>query len=136
MGETSAQPPIRVLLVDDQPIFAEALRLFLDRDARIEIVGIAGDGGEAVELADRRDAQVVVMDLGLPGADGIETTRRLRVRRPETAVIVLTGRSSDEAEADARSAGAVGFVTKGGIAETEELLEQIVALDPLNADPA
>ena len=130
------QQPIRVLLVDDQPVFLEALRLFLEQDARVQVVAVAADGGEAIELVQQQSPQVVVMDLGLPGIDGLEATRRLLEVQPETAVIVLTGRSGDGLAADARSAGAVGFLTKGGIDETEALLEQIVTLAPLNRRPA
>jgi DNA-binding NarL/FixJ family response regulator len=131
-----AQQPIRVLLVDDQPVFLEALRLFLEQDARVEVVGMAGDGGEALELTQRQAPQVVVMDLGLPGPDGLEATRRLLSVKPETAVIILTGQSGNRLAADARAAGAVGFVTKGGIPESEALLEQIVTLAPVNRRPA
>jgi DNA-binding NarL/FixJ family response regulator len=128
----NAHDPIRVLLVDDQPVFLEALRLFLEHDGQVEVVATAVDGAEALELARRQSPQVVVMDLGLPGMDGLEATRRLLAARPDTAVIVLTGRSGAGLAADARSAGARAFLTKGGVAESEALLEQILALAPLN----
>jgi len=130
------QQPIRVLLVDDQPVFLEALRLFLEQDTRVQVVALATDGGEAIELAQELSPVVVVMDLGLPGIDGLEATRRLLAVRPETAVIVLTGRSGDRLASDARAAGAVGFLTKGGVAESEALLEQILTLAPLNRTAA
>lgn len=62
--------PIRVLIVEDHQIFADALRLLLDRTEGIEVVGIASDGAEAIDLACRADAQVVLMDIGLPKLDG------------------------------------------------------------------
>ena len=127
----SGLQPIRVLLVDDEPVFVAALRMFLERDARMLVIGAAGDGGEAVELALRHDADVVVMDLGLPRMDGLEATRRLRTAQPRTAVIILTGRTGDELETDARSAGAAAFLTKGGVATDDTLIEQIVALAPV-----
>jgi len=130
------QQPIRGLLVDDQPVFLQALRLFLEQDGRVEVVAFATDGGEAVELAQQLSPLVVVMDLGLPGIDGLEATRRLLAVRPDTAVIVLTGRSGEGLASDARAAGAVGFLTKGGVAESEALLEEILSLAPLNRTPA
>lgn len=132
----SGLQPIRVLLVDDQPVFLDALRWFLERDARMQIVGVAGDGGEALDLALRQDVDVVVMDVGLPGIDGLEATRRLRTAHPRTAVIILTGRTGDELEVDARLAGAAAFLTKGGVADGDALIEQIVALAPVNRGPA
>ena len=75
-------------------------------------------------------------DRSRPGIDGLEATRRLLQVRPETAVIVLTGQTGDQLAADARGAGAVGFLTKGGLAETEALLKEIVTLAPLNRTPA
>ena len=130
------QQPIRVLLVDDQPVFLEALRFFLEQDKRVQVVASAVDGAQAVELTQQLSPRVVVMDLGLPGIDGLEATRQLLQVRPQTAVIVLTGRKGDQLAADARCAGAAGFLTKGGMAETEALLEQILTLAPLNREPA
>jgi two-component system NarL family response regulator len=106
---------IRVLIVEDHQIFADALRLLLDRTEGIEVVGIARDGGEAIDLACMADAQVVLMDIGLPKLNGLEATRRLLAIKPSTRVIALTGQTEGEAKADAAAAGAVDFLTKGGI---------------------
>ena len=122
--------PIRVVVADDERIFADALRLFLEREPRIHVVATAGDGNEAVDMALLNDAQVVVMDIGMPVVDGLEATRRLLTLRPSTRVIVVTGHMSDEAERDARLAGAAGFLTKGGVAEAEALIDAILRLAP------
>lgn len=107
--------PIRVLIVEDHQIFADALRLLLDRTEGIEVVGIARDGGEAIDLACMADAQVVLMDIGLPKLDGLDATRRLLAIKPAARVIALTGQRESEAKAAATAAGAVDFLTKGGI---------------------
>jgi DNA-binding NarL/FixJ family response regulator len=108
---------VRVLIVDDQDVFADALRLWLDTRGGIEVVGIARNGPEAVDLALTHNAEVVLMDIGLPGFDGLEATRRLLAIKPETKVIALTGQTADEGEAAAVEAGVVGFLTKGGVHE-------------------
>jgi DNA-binding NarL/FixJ family response regulator len=108
---------VRVLIADDEPLFAEALEVLLQADGRIEVVGRAGDGSEAVELARQLEPDVVLMDLSMPGTDGFRATEQL-AGRPGVHVLVLTG-SDDPADVDkARRAGAVGYVTKDRIAET------------------
>jgi DNA-binding NarL/FixJ family response regulator len=107
--------PIRVLIVEDHQIFADALRLLLDRTEGIEVVGIAQDGGEAIDLACIADAQVVLMDIGLPRMNGLEATRRLLAIKPDARVIALTGQTEGDGKAAATAAGAVDFLTKGGI---------------------
>jgi DNA-binding NarL/FixJ family response regulator len=106
-----------VLIVEDHQIFANALRLLLDRTDGIEVVGIASDGGEAIDLALVADAQVVLMDIGLPRMNGLEATLRLLAIKPSARVIALTGQTADEARPAAAAAGAVDFLTKGGIHE-------------------
>jgi DNA-binding NarL/FixJ family response regulator len=109
---------VRVLLAEDQPGFTEGLAVLLGRDPRIEIVGTARDGGEAVDLALASAADVVVMDLMLPRVDGLQATRRLCEARPEARVVVLSAATPEEAEADALRAGAAAFVTKSLAYET------------------
>ena len=109
---------VRVLIVDDQAVFADALRLWLDSRSGIEVVGVAHTGPEAVDLAVTGDAEAVLMDVGLPGGfDGLEATRRLLALRPDTKVIALTGQTEDEGKAAALDAGVVEFLTKGNIHE-------------------
>ena len=116
--------PLRVLIADDHRLFAEALEAILATDERIEVVGQAGDGGEAVELARRLGPDVVLMDVSMPVLDGFEATREIRAVSGDTRVLMLTG-SNSRADVDrSREAGASGYVTKDRIAS--ELVAAIV----------
>lgn len=109
--------PLRVLIVEDHAIFANALRFLLERSEGIEVVGVAGDGAEAIDLAMLRGAQIVLMDVGLPRMDGLEATRRLLALNPHVRVIAVTGQTEAEGKEAALAAGAVAFLSKGGIHE-------------------
>jgi len=116
--------PLRVLIADDHRLFAEALEAILAADDRIEVVGQASDGSEAVELARRLGPDLVLMDVSMPVLDGFEATREIRAEREETRVLMLTG-SNSRADVDrSRQAGASGYVTKDRIAS--ELFAAIV----------
>ena len=116
--------PLRVLIVDDHRLFAEALEAILATDERIEVVGQAGDGSEAVELARRLGPDLVLMDVSMPVLDGFEATREIRAASGDTQVLMLTG-SNSRADVDrSREAGASGYVTKDRIAS--ELVAAIV----------
>jgi len=106
----------RVLIADDHTLFAEALEAILAADARIEVVGRATNGAEAVELAASLEPDVVLMDISMPVMDGIEATARIRAGTPGTCVLVLTGSNSPADVDAARRAGASGYVTKDRIA--------------------
>jgi DNA-binding NarL/FixJ family response regulator len=115
---------IRVLIADDHRLFAEALEAILGADERIEVVGCAGDGREAVDLYARLHPDVVLMDISMPVMDGIEAARRIRGRNGDACILMLTG-SNSRADVDrARRAGAAGYVTKDRIAA--ELIDAIV----------
>ena len=86
--------------------------MVLDNEGDISVVGQAADGDEAVGLATEHGAQVVVMDLRMPGTDGVEATRRLTDQHPEIRVVVLTTYADDESISQALAAGAVGYLTK------------------------
>jgi NarL family two-component system response regulator LiaR len=104
--------PIRVLLVDDHAVVREGLRNFLALQDGLEIVGEAGDGNEAIEQAQRLEPDVILMDLVMPGLDGIGAMRQLRARSPASRVIVLTSFLEDERVLPAIQAGAAGYLLK------------------------
>jgi DNA-binding NarL/FixJ family response regulator len=124
--EPSGDAPIRVLIVDDHVLFAEALTTLLQRNDRIDVVGSASTGPDAIDQTLILHADVVVMDVGLPGIDGFEATRRLRTIAPNTRVIVLTGLSDSNLERRAADAGASALLTKG--AADREVVDTIVAV--------
>ena len=116
--------PLRVLIADDHQLFAEALEAILAADERIEVVGQASDGSQAVELAQKLDPDVVLMDVSMPVLDGFEATREIRSESESVRVLMLTG-SNSRADVDrSREAGASGYVTKDRIAS--ELVSAIV----------
>jgi DNA-binding NarL/FixJ family response regulator len=103
---------IRILLVDDHAVVREGLRTFLDLQEGLEVVGEAGDGEEAVQLANRLQPDVVLMDLVMPKLDGVAAMRRLRESVPDTRVIVLTSFLDDDRLLPAMRAGAAGYLLK------------------------
>jgi DNA-binding NarL/FixJ family response regulator len=116
---------IRVLVADDHAVVRDGLEQLVRSADDLEFVGGAGDGGEAVDLAVAHGPDVVLMDLSMPGVDGIEATRRLAKRVPEAQVVVLTSFSDRGRIMGALDAGAVGYLLKD--ATPEELLEGIRA---------
>jgi DNA-binding NarL/FixJ family response regulator len=114
---------IRVLIADDHRLFAEALEAILEAEPEIEVVGRARNGEEAVELALAREPDVILMDIAMPGVDGVEATKRIRKQRHDACVLMLTGSNSRTDVARAREAGAAAYVTKDRIAA--QLIEVI-----------
>ncbi|WP_432010666.1 response regulator [Streptomyces cucumeris] len=103
---------VRVVLADDQPLVRAALRMVLTEADDLELVGEAGDGAAAVALAESTRADVVVMDIRMPGVDGIEATRRITAGPGTAHVIVLTTFDDDDYVYGALRAGASGFLVK------------------------
>jgi DNA-binding NarL/FixJ family response regulator len=103
---------IRVLLVDDQSLFREGLHTLLSGRSDLEVVGEAGNGVEALEVAAAVKPDVVLMDLRMPVLDGVAATRLLRQELPDSRVIVLTTFEDDESVFDALRAGAAGYLLK------------------------
>lgn len=108
---------VRVLIVDDHTIFREALAFFLERQPGIEVVGAAADATQAVEQALAHGAEVVLMDISLPGIDGFEATRRLRAAGSAAKVIALTGLARGDIRDEMEAAGIDGYLGKDRIHE-------------------
>lgn len=104
---------IRVLICDDQWIVCEGLEAILNNDPGIEVVGVAHDGAEALELITETEPDVVLMDLKMPGMSGIQATNEIHQRYPQTKVLVLTTYGADEWVFDAIRSGAAGYLLKG-----------------------
>ena len=113
----SATKVARVLLVDDQTLFRTGLARLLGEDGRIELVGQAADGAEAVKQAAKLKPDVVLMDLKMPNVDGIEATRQIIAADPEIRVLILTTFETDNHVIQALKAGASGYVLKDSLAE-------------------
>jgi DNA-binding NarL/FixJ family response regulator len=101
-----------VLIADDQRVVREGLAIIVGGFPDTEVVGLAGDGAEALELVASEIPDVVLMDLRMPRVDGVEATRAVRERHPGVAVVVLTTYADDDSIVAALSAGAAGYLTK------------------------
>lgn len=122
----AASAPIRVLLVDDQSMLRMGFSLVLNAQPDLQVVGEAADGAAGVAMAKALQPDVVLMDVRMPGVDGIEATRQLAVEAPDVRVIVLTTFDLDEYAFGALRAGASGFLLKD--ARPEELANAIRAV--------
>lgn len=114
---------IRVLLVDEHSVVRQGLRMFLDLDAGMEVVGEASDGAEGVRLAHELRPDVVIMDLLMPVLDGVSAIGQLKRELPETEIIALTSVLEDEKVIGAVRAGAIGYLLKD--TQAEELVKAI-----------
>lgn len=103
---------MRVLIADDQRVVREGLAIVVGGFPDTEVVGLAGDGAEALELVASAAPDVVLMDLRMPKMDGVEATRAVREQHPGVAVVVLTTYADDDSIVAALSAGAAGYLTK------------------------
>jgi two-component system response regulator DesR len=117
--------PIRVLLVDDEPMFLEALQALLENDSRIAVVAATDNSEQAVALARSRKADVALVDLAMPGLDGFELTRKLVASDAHPRVVAVSGLSEPSDAKRALDAGASGFLLKGGL--YGEIADAIVA---------
>jgi DNA-binding NarL/FixJ family response regulator len=105
--------PMRVLLADDHPVFLGGLRALLDSAPGVEVVGEVGTGDGAVAAAMDRQPDVVVMDIQMPGVNGIDATREIVARSPHVGVLILTMFEDDDSVFAAMRAGARGYLLKG-----------------------
>ena len=103
---------IRVLLVDDQTLIRQGIKTLLDLEPDIQVVGLAGNGGEAIAAAEQTRPDVVLMDVRMPVLDGVAATRELTRRFPRVAVIILTTFDDDEYVFEGLKAGARGYLLK------------------------
>jgi DNA-binding NarL/FixJ family response regulator len=108
--------PVRVLVVDDQTRFREALTTHIEACEEVEVLGAAADGVQALEMAALLRPDVVLMDLRMPVLDGVATTQRMRVEHPEVRVLVLTTFDGDDEVFPALRAGAIGYLLKDATA--------------------
>jgi DNA-binding NarL/FixJ family response regulator len=118
--------PIRILVADDHPIFRDGLRLLLDSVEDTTLVGQAGSGEEAVQLTQALQPDVVLMDIQMPGINGIEAARRIVQADPHIKVLMLTMFEDDDSLFSAMRAGASGYLLKG--ARQDETLRAIRAV--------
>jgi DNA-binding NarL/FixJ family response regulator len=118
---------IRVAIADDHAVVRHGLAQLLSTFAAVELVGEAADGEGAVALCERERPDVVLMDLEMPGVDGIEATKRIKAQQPDIAVVVLTSFSDRERILQAIDAGAAGYLLKD--VEPAELLKAIESAD-------
>src|SRR5215208_2168780 len=102
--------PIRLMIVDDQKLMRQGLRTLLELEAGFEIVGEAGDGQTALEAYEELQPDVVLMDIRMPGMDGVEATRRIHERWPKARVIILTTFNDDAYVFEALRVGALGYL--------------------------
>nr|NIN65779.1 response regulator [Anaerolineae bacterium] len=118
---------IRVLIVDDHALFREGIRLILHNQGTIEIIGEAADGEEAIKVARTLKPDVVLMDVTMPGVDGLAATRQIKEDCPETQVLMLTMHESDDYFFRGLSAGASGYVLKEAVSADLIVAIQLVA---------
>ena len=126
---------MRVLIADDHRLFRDSLRSLLEARG-VEVVGEAGDGRQAIELAHRLEPDVVLMDLSMPAMDGLTATRQLCSELPGVKVVVVTATRENGQRAKALAAGALGYLTKDF--ETDELfslLERVERAPTLPSQP-
>jgi len=127
---------IRILICDDQDIVCDGLQAILSTAPDIQVVGVAHDGAEALELVPQARPDVVLMDLKMPGMNGIQATRRIRDLHPDVRVLVLTTYAADEWVFDAIRGGAAGYLLKD--TPRQELVAAIegTAAGQTHVDPA
>lgn len=114
---------IRVVLIDDEPLVRAGLAAIIDSDIGLEVVGEAGDGADAIDLVQRTQPDIVIMDVRMPQLNGLEATRLLVARQDPPRVLILTTFDSDDYVFEALRAGANGFVLKR--AQPEELIRAV-----------
>lgn len=128
---------VRLLLADDHLLFAESLMAVLSEDERVEVVGIAENGLEAVQLAAELEPDVILMDLRMPVMDGLEATRKIRETGLPVQILLLTGTETPVGAEDAAAAGANAFLRKErGVEELRRVFVEVASLAAVLGTPA
>ena len=115
---------IRVMVVDDHPIMRKGLQDVLEASGQLDVVGQAGDGVEAVSIVEELEPEVIIMDVIMPGKDGIDACREIIELLPDTRVLMLTASTAEDAVIEAIAAGATGYLEK--YSRPEELVEAVL----------
>jgi DNA-binding NarL/FixJ family response regulator len=128
-----SEPPnaraVRILIADDHRLFAESLMAVLSEDDRVDVIGIAEDGHQAVDLATQLRPDVILMDLKMPVLDGFEATRRIKAAGLETQIFILTGTDQAIGSEAAAAAGASGYLRKEqSVAELKDVFLEVASL--------
>jgi len=123
MCASPCEGKVRVLIVDDHALFREGIRMILEAQPDIEVVGEAGDGGEALALVEQTRPDIVILDIAMPGLDGLEATKRIKATHPEVRILVLTMHDHKEYVLPMLRLGASGYVVKRAAAS--ELVQAI-----------
>lgn len=114
---------VRILVADDHTIVRSGLRLLLEAEPDFQIVGEALDGNQALALAEKLKPDIILMDISMPGLDGLEATRQIKAKWPEIQILILTMHRSEEYFFEVLKAGASGYILKA--AETDELIHSL-----------
>jgi DNA-binding NarL/FixJ family response regulator len=114
----SVAVPVRVLLVDDDPDFLASLQPLIEHQPALTVAGVAGNGLDAIELADELDPDAVVIDLHMPVVDGVTAVARLRKDHPSLCLIALTGDPAPKLHAAVTEAGADAVLLKGDLVDS------------------
>jgi DNA-binding NarL/FixJ family response regulator len=136
MAEGEQAEEITVLIVDDHEVVREGLRLSLSRAPHIRVIGEAGDGETAISLVERRKPDVVIMDVRMPGMDGLEATQAIMKQTPDAAVLIFTAFSERSLLARGLESGAKGYILKEAPHETLLRAIERIAKGEGYVDPA
>jgi DNA-binding NarL/FixJ family response regulator len=129
MPSTPPLGRVRLLIADDQRLFAESLMTVLSEDERVDVIGLAADGEEAVRLAAELQPDVILMDLKMPLLDGLEATRKIRETGLPVQILLMTGTDTPVGAEDAAKAGANAFVRKErGVEELQHVFLEVASL--------
>jgi NarL family two-component system response regulator LiaR len=135
-ADVNETAPIRVLIVDDHAVVRTGLKVFLDLQPDMEVVGEAADGSEGVAMARRLEPDVVLMDLLMPNMDGVTAIGRIKSERPETEIVTMTSFIEEEKVTSALEAGASGYVLKDAEAEEVAAAVRAAYAGEVHLDPA